>query len=155
LVKHKELAKKRRLEKEEEPAGDVASSDDDFRFEESNVDSWETDNSAEENKGSDEEENWDDFKALKLVDDEGTIRLQVDPNYVEVEEESKEKPHEAWRGDARRLKPDEELVYDNKAYEVFYRTNVEWPCLSIDLLPGGPEAISYNFPYTIGAVAGC
>jgi len=32
------------------------------------------------------------------------------------------------------LKEDEELEYDNSAYQMLHRANVEWPCLSIDTL---------------------
>ena len=80
------------------------------------------------------------------------MRIEKDPNFVDVEEEEKRQPAEVWKGDPKRLKPDEELVYDNKAYEIFYRTSVEWPCLSLDLVHGPDKGL--DFPYSINAVAG-
>lgn len=38
-----------------------------------------------------------------------------------------------WLGDEK-LTKDEELVYENAAYEMIHRATVEWPSLSIDIL---------------------
>jgi ribosome assembly protein RRB1 len=83
------------------------------------------------------------------------MRLQTNPDFMEAEEEAKGGPQrEVWKGDSRRLKPDEELVFENKAYDVFYRTSVEWPCLSLDLLSDGSTPDPKAFPYSVGVVSG-
>ncbi|PAA89758.1 hypothetical protein BOX15_Mlig002290g1, partial [Macrostomum lignano] len=38
--------------------------------------------------------------------------------------------------------PDEELVMDRTAYKLYYQMSVEWPCLSIDVLPDPENAAS-------------
>ena len=39
-----------------------------------------------------------------------------------------------WNEAAEPLKDDEELDFDSSAYEMLHRANVEWPCLSLDVL---------------------
>ena len=39
-----------------------------------------------------------------------------------------------WNESAEPLKDDEELDFDSSAYEMLHRANVEWPCLSLDVL---------------------
>ena len=49
---------------------------------------------------------------------------------------------------------DEELDYDPTAYDCLHRFNLEWPCLSFDMVRddlGGPRAA---FPHTVFMVAG-
>jgi hypothetical protein len=41
---------------------------------------------------------------------------------------------EIWDENKQPLAEDEELVFDNSAYEMLHRSKVEWPCLSIDFL---------------------
>ena len=102
-----------------------------------------------------EAEEWEDFENLKLEDSgTGEVHLVVDPNYQAMEEEKEEEEPEKdiWVGDSRQLKQDEVLDFENEAYELFYRSSVEWPCLSLDILNG--EVKSQNFPYTVYLVSG-
>jgi hypothetical protein len=48
---------------------------------------------------------------------------------------SKKKPKEkkVYLGNEQ-LEKDEELIFDNSAYEMLHRATVEWPSLSIDVL---------------------
>lgn len=41
---------------------------------------------------------------------------------------------QVWDEKNQPLKEDEELVFDNLAYQMLHRSRVEWPCLSIDFL---------------------
>ena len=45
----------------------------------------------------------------------------------------KEKKQKVFLGNEE-LKEEEELIFDNSAYEMLHRANVQWPCLSIDVL---------------------
>jgi len=56
------------------------------------------------------------------------------------------------------LKEDEELVFDASAYEMLHKSNVEWPCLSLDVVVrertiGGPQGLLEHrkwFPSQVG-----
>lgn len=39
-----------------------------------------------------------------------------------------------WNEKSDPIQIGEELVYDSSAYEMLHRSQVEWPCLSIDFL---------------------
>lgn len=56
--------------------------------------------------------------------------MEIDEN-EELKEEEEPKP---WLGNPNELNEDEELVYENSAYEMIHRANCEWPCLSIDVI---------------------
>ena len=54
---------------------------------------------------------------------------------IEEEKETGDtKKKVTWDPSVDPLKEDEELVFDNSAYEMLHRAKVEWPCLSIDFL---------------------
>ena len=56
-------------------------------------------------------------------------------------EEKEPEKKEIWNDLAEPLKEDEELEYDSSAYEMLHRANVEWPCLSMDVLL--PERLTF------------
>eukprot|EP00357_Protocruzia_adherens_P002576 CAMPEP_0115038758 /NCGR_PEP_ID=MMETSP0216-20121206/43609_1 /TAXON_ID=223996 /ORGANISM="Protocruzia adherens, Strain Boccale" /LENGTH=519 /DNA_ID=CAMNT_0002419239 /DNA_START=164 /DNA_END=1723 /DNA_ORIENTATION=- len=73
--------------------------------------------------------------------------------------EEKKVQFQPFLGNEKDLAHDEVLDYDNRAYELFFRTGVEWPCLSLDSMV--PEYYSERFdfqtnpyPYTLYVVAG-
>jgi ribosome assembly protein RRB1 len=53
-----------------------------------------------------------------------------------------------------RLAEDEELDYSNEAYTMFHRLNVEWPCLSFDIINDLMGLYRTEFPMTSYIVAG-
>lgn len=144
----------KRLKNETLPEADH---DDSLEYEDHGDDDYEGEEDAIYHSGSSvgEAEEWEDFENLRLEDTEtGDIKLVNDPNYQGIEEvKLKEKePKEVWTGDPRKLKQDEVLDFENEAYEVFYRTSVEWPCLSLDIL--STPTPSSDFPYTVYLVSG-
>lgn len=50
------------------------------------------------------------------------------------EEEEDDKPKKVWRPDVNQLGADEVLDYDSTTYDMMHPLNVEWPCLSFDIL---------------------
>ena len=44
-----------------------------------------------------------------------------------------------------KLDIDEELVADQSTYEMLHRMNVEWPCLSFDIIPDKLGIFSIHF----------
>lgn len=71
-------------------------------------------------------QDWED------VDEQMEETTQDKEMEVEVEEE-KEEPAQPWLGNTE-LNEEEQLVYENSAYQMIHRANCEWPCLTIDVL---------------------
>lgn len=70
-------------------------------------------------------------------------------NYEEIKEDSNiEKKNNdkmtvtLWDEKNKKLNPNEQLDFDNNAYEMLHRSNVEWPCLTIDFII--PENLNKN-----------
>lgn len=56
---------------------------------------------------------------------------------IEEEDEEDEKMEgeaKPWTGNKEDLNEEEQLAYENSAYEMIHWANCEWPCLSIDIL---------------------
>lgn len=126
-----------------------------LEFEDPGDDEWESETDAIYHSGSsvaEEVEDWEDFENLRLEEKDGNIQLVHDPNYAPMEESSEESEREVWKGDPRQLRRDEYLDYENEAYDLFYRSSIDWSCLSLDTFPG-PELCT-GFPYTVYVVAG-
>jgi hypothetical protein len=49
--------------------------------------------------------------------------------------------HKIWDQEKEPLKEDEELEFDNEAYQMLHRAHAEWPCLSCDVLVN--DRVSY------------
>jgi len=70
------------------------------------------------------------------------------------------KPHpttqnrQVWRPGIDPLADDEELDYDPTAYDCLHRFNLEWPCLSFDMVRDALGAPRAAFPHTVFMVAG-
>lgn len=82
-------------------------------------------------------------------------------------EDKKPKQVNIWNPEEHKLKEDEQLDFDNQAYEMLHRARVEWPCMSIDFIVpenfNGPVVNFYNkkehhikdnYPYSCNLVAG-
>lgn len=55
--------------------------------------------------------------------------------HPDMAEESAEEPRkEVYMGTNKTLKKGEILEFDNKAYDMLHRLNVEWPSMSIDFV---------------------
>lgn len=65
----------------------------------------------------------------------GNAEMEIDITKESSDEMNPEeiKQKEVWTGE-KQMEDGEELVYENSAYELFYKSNVEWPCLTIDFL---------------------
>ncbi|HNH07721.1 MAG TPA: YceK/YidQ family lipoprotein, partial [Leptospiraceae bacterium] len=90
------------------------------------------------------------------------------PAYSKFEKAIKDNNLELWN-DKEELKKDEELIFDNSAYEMLHRSNVSWPCFSVDWLipeyfipqtfknfysPLENRMYKDEFPYTCYFIAG-
>jgi len=55
----------------------------------------------------------------------------------------------------KNLHEDEELEFDNRAYEMLHRANFEWPFLSFDIISELNDLKKMdNYPYDITLVSG-
>lgn len=76
---------------------------------------------------------------------------------MDDEEEEKEAPSRVWQPGMEGEQPGQEgvdLDYDSSAYTTFHRMNVEWPCLSFDILQDGLGPFRTKFPQTLYLAAG-
>lgn len=85
-----------------------------------------------------------DEKVAKKTDDQNDKTKNDDM----VNDEQKD-GNQVWNEAEEPLKPDEELDFDSSAYEMLHRSEVEWPCLSIDVLvrdrcPATGEAFGFK-----------
>lgn len=73
---------------------------------------------------------------------------------MEMDEEPTTANAKVWRPGIDPIEEDEELEYDPTAYDCLHRFQVDWPCLSFDILRddlGGPRSA---FPHTVYLVCG-
>lgn len=70
------------------------------------------------------------------------------------EEEEDDKPKKVWRPDVNQLGADEVLDYDSTTYDMMHPLNVEWPCLSFDILLDKEGYERTKFPHTMYLAAG-
>ena len=79
----------------------------------------------------------------------------------EGKEQPKKQKEEVFLGSNKNLAKGEILEFDNRAYEMLHRLNVEWPSMSIDFVAKGSpfEALSgyqqmNKYPYEVFTVQG-
>ncbi|GLC41148.1 hypothetical protein PLESTB_001796300 [Pleodorina starrii] len=73
---------------------------------------------------------------------------------MELDDEPSTSTAKVWRPGIDPVDEDEELAYDPTAYDCLHRFEVDWPCLSFDILKddlGGPRS---SFPHTVYLVCG-
>ncbi|KAG2490584.1 hypothetical protein HYH03_010978 [Edaphochlamys debaryana] len=73
---------------------------------------------------------------------------------MEMEDDPSPAAAKVWRPGIDEVAEDEELAYDPTAYDCLHRFQLDWPCLSFDILRddlGGPRS---SFPHTVYLVAG-
>eukprot|EP00198_Chlamydomonas_reinhardtii_P007811 XP_001697148.1 predicted protein [Chlamydomonas reinhardtii] len=73
---------------------------------------------------------------------------------MELDEEPETATAKVWRPGIDEVAEDEELEYDPTAYDCLHRFQVDWPCLSFDILKddlGGPRS---TFPHTVYLACG-
>lgn len=63
-------------------------------------------------------------------------------------------PAQVWQPGLHPLGEDEELEFDPTAYDLLYPFQLEWPCLSFDILRDELGADRTSFPHTMYIVAG-
>lgn len=100
-----------------------------------------------------------DLEYEDVFDDEFEEEVVVmggdeDEAMEEDEEEEVEAPAKVWRPGVDPINEGEELDYDCNAYEMMYRLNVEWPCLSFDVMRDKLGFQRQKFPHTVYFVAG-
>ena len=78
--------------------------------------------------GDDDEGDWEDCDDS----DEGSTAKKK--GAAAPSKKDKKKEGEIWDDKKDPLQEDQELEYDGSAYQMLHRTNVEWPCLSVDFL---------------------
>ena len=61
---------------------------------------------------------------------------------------------EVWRPGVDGMDADEELEYDPTAYDCLHAWQLEWPCLSFDVMPDDLGDDRRHFPHALFAVAG-
>lgn len=80
----------------------------------------------------------------------------VEGSDEEDEEDEEGRPTEkrVWRPGIDPIEEGEELTMDMSTYDMLHRAQVEWPCLSFDILPDDLGAQRSQFPMTAYVLAG-
>eukprot|EP00002_Diphylleia_rotans_P026183 TRINITY_DN520_c0_g1_i2.p1 TRINITY_DN520_c0_g1~~TRINITY_DN520_c0_g1_i2.p1 ORF type:complete len:490 (-),score=126.08 TRINITY_DN520_c0_g1_i2:297-1766(-) len=72
----------------------------------------------------------------------------------EEEEEEEEGPKQVYVPGVTPLEEGEKLEYDSRAYDLYHSLQVEWPCLSFDIIRDNLGNLRNSFPVTLYMVAG-
>lgn len=91
-----------------------------------------SDNSAESEEDYDSESDPDEEVIIDEGHDDDSEEYMQDEQAEENKEEKKLKVN-IW-DEKTKLKEDQELDFDNEAYEMLHRSKVEWPCMTIDFM---------------------
>eukprot|EP01112_Ceratiomyxa_fruticulosa_P021095 TRINITY_DN7344_c0_g2_i2.p1 TRINITY_DN7344_c0_g2~~TRINITY_DN7344_c0_g2_i2.p1 ORF type:complete len:526 (-),score=144.48 TRINITY_DN7344_c0_g2_i2:56-1633(-) len=87
-------------------------------------------------------------------DESGSEADDVDiKTNIDISEEKKEKV-KVWRPGVDALEEDEELDYDPSVYDLMHELDVEWPCLSFQILRDNLGPNRTRFPHTVYLAAG-
>jgi hypothetical protein len=113
-----------------EEKGEEEESEDNLQYEDPFPDSEEEEDGLEE----DEMEEGRELEEGLEEEEEGTIKEGGFELVEEEEEQEDDKPKKVWRPDVNQLGADEVLDYDSTTYDMMHPLNVEWPCLSFDIL---------------------
>jgi len=89
----------------------------------------------------------------ELVEEEMKESALTDEN-VEIEGEVERKKPKVWLKSKHGLSNNEKLTYDASAYDMLHGLRVDWPCLSVSILPDKLGQQRQRFPHTVYAVAG-
>lgn len=90
----------------------------------------------------------EDDSAMQVNEHEHDGKLMDDED-----DDEKEPPAKVWQP-GMEGNEDGELDYDSTAYTCFYRMNVEWPCLSFDIIQDSLGPFRTKFPQTLYLAAG-
>jgi len=92
-------------------------------------------------------------------DEEESEEIIIDNNENSDDEdisdmEDVENKKAVYRPGVDNLEEDEELDYDPSTYDLYAKLNLDWPCLSIDVMNDGKGACRTEFPFECTVVAG-
>mmetsp|Transcript_29808 Transcript_29808/g.69319 ORF Transcript_29808/g.69319 Transcript_29808/m.69319 type:complete len:509 (+) Transcript_29808:87-1613(+) len=97
----------------------------------------------------DEEEDDDDQEECVMANDE-----EAEEEYADEDEEDNEEIKPVWRPGIDTIEEGEQLDVEPGTYDMLHRAQVQWPCLSFDVLRDDLGAQRTTFPMTAYVVAG-
>lgn len=110
-------------------------------FEDLYEDEYQPEEIVNEGEVEDDDEEGEGKEAMEVEDDEEPAQPVFDENWRPV-------------FDKQTLKEGEVLEYDSSAYEMFHSMQLEWPCLTFDVIPDKLGMQRTKFPMTAYYVAG-
>lgn len=114
-----------------------------------------TSNKVSKNKNKGKKNDSDDDMDIESESEEIIVDNNSDDDEdisdMEVEDN---KGKAVYRPGVDNLEEDEELDYDPSTYDLYAKLNLDWPCLSIDILNDGKGACRTEFPFECTVVAG-
>jgi len=118
-------------------------------------------NGSEKNKKQtgQTEEKVDDMRFEDPFEDEfekEDVSMAVDGNEdAEMADgDSKQVEKKVWMPGVNEMEDGEALEYDSTAYDTYHKLNVQWPCLSFDIMTDSLGAFRRKFPVTMYMAAG-
>jgi len=115
---------------------------------EPNEDEDEGDDDADNESSEDEE---DDEASDECVEDDEEAEEE---GWEEYDEEGKNKGKRIWRPGVDEIGDGEELDAEPGTYDMLHQAQVDWPCLSFDILRDDLGASRTTYPMTVYVVAG-
>ncbi|KAK8816977.1 glutamate-rich WD repeat-containing protein [Blastocystis sp. ATCC 50177/Nand II] len=93
----------------------------------------------------------DQYEEEEFVEDNEEDEDKVEE--LNGEEEETER-HDVFKIGKDKMEEGERMEYDNSAYRMYHRLNVEWPCLSFDIITDNLGVARKRYPHTLYTVAG-